>query len=204
MIVDKLYHRSVFYVVGEFVNSEGESSRHPIGTAFCVQQLTAGITAHHYCVTARHVIEGEGGGSDPINLFIRIGVADGFEDIAIRKEDWICHPETDIAVCIAPPRLHEYFSHGVFDRAFAEAGQDVFFIGLFSGAPGEHSVDAIVRFGRVCRERTKIQIPLGASHEIKELDAFLIEAHPWPGASGSPVFRDDNFAAVAQTLRAES
>jgi hypothetical protein len=184
MIIDKLYHRSVFYIVREFVDDKsGETFREPIGTAFCVKQFVDQISVEHYVVTAAHVIRDDEDEVGNKEFFLRINGRSGLEDIPTRSEDWTCHPDTDIAVCLAPAILSEYFAHGIYDVAFGEAGQSVFFIGLFSEVPGKHSVDALVRFGRICRERSLV--PITVSGEIKEVEAFLVESQPWPGASVS-------------------
>jgi hypothetical protein len=159
----------------------------PIGTAFFVCCYAGPNALVHYAVTAAHVIT-----KDPAyaGYFFRVNRRDGgFEDLPFLPEDWICHPDADLAICHAD-FIPKFDTFSIPDREIclsdAAPGQDVFFIGLFVYVPGTRTVDALVRFGKVCYPKTEV---LNSNGEYYK--AFLIEATVIGGASGSPVYLHD-------------
>jgi hypothetical protein len=83
---------SVFVCVDEEVNP-GQWVRIPKATAFLTiikgDPFWAG-----YVVTAAHVIEGAGDRC----IYLRVNTDDGFDDIAIQREEWFIHAHADVSV----------------------------------------------------------------------------------------------------------
>jgi hypothetical protein len=184
MIVDGLYRKNVCYIVAERLDNGVIEA---VGTAFFVYCHAGPNALVHYAVTAAHVIA-----QDPAyaGYFFRVNRRDGgFEDLPLLHEDWICHPTADLAICHADfiPKF-DTFSIPDWEICLSNAdpGQDVFFIGLFVYAPGTRTVDALVRFGKVCYPKTEVLNSNGENYK-----AFLIEGTVIGGASGSPVFLHD-------------
>ncbi|MCA1703536.1 MAG: hypothetical protein LC808_09870, partial [Actinobacteria bacterium] len=68
-------------------------------------------------------------------------------------------------------------------------GDEVFFIGLFSEAPGRKRSQPIVRFGNISlMPREPLLLDLGEGSGRIRADAYLVEARSWGGYSGSPAF----------------
>jgi hypothetical protein len=193
MLVDELYRELVGYIVTE----DPDGSRHPIGTAFFVKvyldpaEFPVSSWAN-YAVTARHVITAH----PDIDLFIRFNAKNAAEyrDHPIRSSDWIIDPGTDLAVAAIrlPVRVEALALNSLATEEYAravECGHDVFMAGLFEPFPGEKRIQPIVRFGKITIPFTQVDLQLDVgSNEVHRVDAHLIEAGPWGGESGSPVF----------------
>jgi hypothetical protein len=82
---------SVFVCVDEEVNP-GQWTRMPNATAF-LTTIKGDPFWIGYVVTAAHVIEGAGNR----RLYLRVNTDDGFDDIAIEREEWFIHDRADVA-----------------------------------------------------------------------------------------------------------
>lgn len=68
-------------------------------------------------------------------------------------------------------------------------GDDVFFVGLFSGYSGQKHDRPIVRFGNISLMHEEMPLRLDPHSEVTTpADAYLVESRSWGGHSGSPVF----------------
>jgi hypothetical protein len=83
---------SVFVCVDEEVNP-GQWARIPKATAF-LTTIKGDPFWTGYVVTAAHVIEGAGDRC----LYLRVNTNDGFDDIAIQREEWFIHDHADVAI----------------------------------------------------------------------------------------------------------
>ncbi len=197
MLVDELYRKSVCYVVAERWDENKECYEVlPEGTAFFVVEhvKTASL---YYAVTARHVVEGIKRDNKYRNMFFRANTLTRKSlDIPIQYQDWVFHKETDVAVCSISfdPSVDTFPLFVGSLGANAVPGHDVFFIGLFSSLPGEQSVNAIVRFGKIAHPLTRVPIA-DVAGDVRYVDAYLVESRSWGGESGSPVFLYDEHYA---------
>lgn len=103
-----------------------------------------------YAVTARHCIN-----SSYSEFYIQQNEA---PDILTRFEDWLFHPETDIAVCrladeLQPPCLKMKMV-GQKNSGQLYCGHEVFLVGLFEQLPGRGKIEPIVRFGHIALPET--------------------------------------------------
>jgi len=148
-----------------------------------------------YAVTCRHVIEWihEKNFKSPAIQLNRAD-RDGIYEHQFKYTDWTMSADSDLAVwCVDLPEGADYWPYPMYDSynrpPRVVAGYDIFSVGLFSRLPGEHSVDALVRSGKVARSLTKVRLVV---NEIKETevdaDAHIVESRSWGGESGSPVF----------------
>lgn len=202
MLVDELYRKNVCYIAAEYrENDSKDYTIVPVGTAFFVRYVL-GSHAFYYAITARHVIQDTHDSSQYRNIFFRVNNPGSrvARDIPVSYEDWVFHADSDVAVC----RANWDASIDVFGLPVgalgtpATPGHDVFFIGLFERLPGEGSVDAIVRFGKVAHPLTKVPISdFSTGRGTKIVDAYLVESRSWGGESGSPVFLHDEHYVVA-------
>ena len=200
MIVDELYRKVACYIVAEQLDEEtGARLLHPIGTAFFIR-VHLGPACFIYAVTARHVIEGYENAFFRVNTFKR-----QYRDVPVQYEDWIFHPEADVAICRVrfEPSIDVYpLDYGL--GVEVQVGQDVFFIGLFSEFPGTERVEALVRFGKVALSKTVVPMRHPVTGEIQQADAYLVEARSWGGESGAPVFvHDEHYRIDVRDLRGD-
>jgi hypothetical protein len=180
---------------------------HPHGTAFIA---ISPIDSHpdlgwQALVTCRHVIEGIG--SDTVT--VRINDEGGHAElIPLPKKNWIPHenPKIDVSVCpVLLPRdqfdiLHVGMDHDLLARGDlrdegVNAGDEVFFSGMFTRRLGDKGNIPIVRCGTIA---ALLQEEIETEYGFHE--AFLIEARSVSGLSGSPVYvyysqRPENLAA---------
>jgi hypothetical protein len=195
VIVDELYRRVACYVVAEM--GDGQAAyMHPAGTAFFIS-VSIGPGVVSYAVTARHVIEDTHRNRDCRKMFLRGNTKAGrYEDVPVEYEDWVFHPETDIAVCRVSWSVINFFEASRMEvlggEDSVEPGQNVFLVGLFGRFPGEDKINALVRFGKVALHKCPIPIKqTGRGDSL--IDAYLIEATTWGGESGAPVFLHDEY-----------
>lgn len=66
-------------------------------------------------------------------------------------------------------------------------GDDVAFVGLFSGSPGSERNLPILRFGNIARMNEEL-VPTDYRGGQATLDAIMVEGHSHGGQSGSPAF----------------
>jgi hypothetical protein len=195
MIIDGLYRKNACYIVGEmWSESEQDWVIREQGTAFFVSVRAGYAASAYYAVTAGHVVA-----RDPKirGIFFRINLlAGGFQDVPSVYEDWALDPDSDVAVCrLTLPPAFEVFAfpmHESYGPFNPQPGHDVFFVGLFQNLPGENSVGAMVRFGKVCLPETTMSIWIDGDTSIST-NAFLIQATIWGGESGSPVYMYDDY-----------
>jgi len=162
----------------------------PIATAFVVSVPSEGIPSarYFYAVTATHVfktpgartviiVNKKGGGVTTLTLFPR----------------WFRHPDKNVDVAVTPIAFDPTAEVSGFDAEdfFDETrnsenvgpGDEVFFPGLFTPAPGIERIIPMVRHGNVAMiPRQQIQTGDGYT------DLYLVEARSIGGLSGSPVF----------------
>lgn len=195
MLVDDFYRNMVGYVVEERWDSDkGALRRDPIGTAFMVGILSRDVVTH-YAVTCKHVIMPS---SDTGQFFLRLNrTGDGlFEDVPAPPDSWIRSETSDVAISIFSPNPTTFKFQACpieqmqrWTQSPPTPGYDVFTLGLFISFPGEQSVQALVRSGRLAREDALVEVTIDRYHETKQMiEAYLIEGNAWPGESGSPVF----------------
>lgn len=167
-----------------------------------------------YLVTAGHVIRD----SKVDTIFVRLNRdkfhleeyqrQGAFEDIPIRKDQWTFHPKegtTDVAVYrLKMPPGHFTAKALPFAtlttkiytaREGIGAGDEVFFVGLFTGHPGSERVEPVIRFGNISLmlpfEKVRVYLTeadrLAREPKTTPIEAYLIEARSSGGVSGSPV-----------------
>jgi hypothetical protein len=197
MLVDEQFRRCVTFLYVDSNQSGGV--RRPVGSVFFVglpalDDPSQGTARLVFAVTARHVIDGSE------ELWLRMRTNDGgYEDVALRRDAWVLHPTSDVAVALMPVTpTHELRWIGtemfatrefVAEHGIGE-GDDVFFSGLFIGHYGKGVPQPIIRFGNVAlmpREPVKVEISK-YPRTLAEVEAYLVEARSWGGQSGSPAF----------------
>jgi len=174
-------------------------------------------TTWRYVVTARHCIEDAPASTIYVraNTLVSAPRLPEYIDIPTEKKDWDVHPTADVAAILLPiqsdlalrpiqlkwfadsdykvrPKGAEYPSDllktskrlGGFD---IQAGDDVFFTGLFVESAGKHRNLPIARFGNISRMPELITLKSKTRGEIQVI-AYLVEGHSRGGHSGSPVF----------------
>jgi len=195
----------VGYIVHEYRDSDSQAaSRLPIGTFFFAEHSIGPGAAGcvQYIVTCRHVIEGFIRDSPPKRMFIRVNSGPhGFaEDFEINVGDWVFVDNVDVAVARwTLPAQRQFWAYPVERRQpfGLFPGQNTFFIGMFAGAPGFVSVQAVVRTGNIARVISEVPLRFKADpEETTPCGVHLVEMHSWGGESGSPVFVfDERFPA---------
>ncbi len=195
MLVDEQFRKCVaFLVVEELDEITGELIKKPRATTFFVSNPRTDETLLTYAITARHVIDK----SRPNPLYIRVNTTSGGVQYLIApQDDWISHPLTDVAVFSVelPSGLDLIsipFSMLASDRHIrgekVGAGDEIFFVGLFSEHYGQEHNLPVVRFGNISlmpSEKLSVRV---AEDMIIQVYGYLVEAMSWPGHSGSPVF----------------
>jgi hypothetical protein len=68
------------------------------------------------------------------------------------------------------------------------SGDEVFFVGLFTGHEGSERVEPIIRFGNISLMLPFEKIDVILNSKLTAIEAYLIEARSMGGFSGSPVF----------------
>ena len=168
-----------------FVFTEDDEEKIPIGTGFWLEKDN-----ESYFVTAKHMIE------DEAEIYIRMNTEKGllFQEVELTKNQPLYHenPAIDIAIIPLKPRKGaKYFMINagmLIDNEFVEKvgvieGDDVFFIGLLPQFFGKLKNTPVVRTGKVALVTDEL-----FEDEDGEALYFYIEAHCFPGNSGSPVF----------------
>jgi hypothetical protein len=163
-----------------------------------------------YLVTAGHVIRNRVSETIYIRVNTRGINTTTFElmphrlDIPTLKNDWEFHPndkETDVAVYHLNIPFQDLFitavpyatliPHHYITQENIGSGDEVFFIGLFTGHEGNEWVEPIIRFGHISLMLPfqKIEVYLKRTDsEPAPIEAYLVEARSHGGVSGSPVF----------------
>jgi hypothetical protein len=170
MLVDASYQHAVGYGIAYGRTAEGADSVSPIGTAFLVREFNdpeefLPQTSTVYVSTARHVIsQALACGHE---LFIRLNIpeVEGYKYFPLAPEEWQLHPATDVAICEFPYQVPvESIPTTSFatdyDVGHLVPGYEVFMAGLFYPVPSEKQIEPLVRFGRLCRPRTRVGVRL--------------------------------------------
>lgn len=168
-----------------------------LGTAFLLAAPGPG-DGFVYLVTAGHLVMKQ------TNLRLRVNlVGGGIEWVPLKDDSW-WEPydiHADVAVTLWPIPLDRSdgfriavipWDHLVDDAFLVEhdigPGDEVAFVGLFQGAPGEDSNLPIVRFGHIARMADELHAQEWPGGLKKSIEAILVEARSWGGHSGSPAF----------------
>ena len=199
MLVDEQFRKCVTFLFVDVIDEATSTpKRIPAATAFFVGVPVNGERAVIYAVTARHVVDA----SRPHGtLYVRINkISGGFEDFQVPQDAWVCHPSTDVAVIRVglPPEQFDFrvipldmlATDDYVIRQRIGAGDDIFFVGLFSEYAGQERNQPIIRFGNISlMPYEQIDVKLDpASDATTLIDAYLVEARSWGGHSGSPAF----------------
>lgn len=158
---------------------EGKQEYNPVGTAFLIDYDNFNIL-----ITCRHIIEG----SDFNRLFLSFNTHDHqihripFTQLSNNVVDWIIdtRPEIDIALIPVPIDFEKWdvrklplSMFATYDELFE--GDELFFLGFPLGIKSlSGGIHPLVRQGIIAFKH--------------ENGPFLIDAHVYPGNSGSPVF----------------
>ena len=199
MLVNEQFRKCVAFLFVDVIDDDTRTTKRiPAATAFFVGVPVNNEGSVTYAVTARHVIDASRPHGE---LYVRINkISGGFRDFKAPQDAWACHPLTDVAVI--PVKL----PRGQFDlrtipfsmlatddyviQQRIGAGDDVFFVGLFSAYTGQERNQPIIRFGNISlMPHEKIAMKLNPGSDTTTLiDAYLVEARSWGGHSGSPAF----------------
>jgi len=199
MQVGEQYRKCVCFLLYENADEEGVLRRYLAGTGFFVAlELDAPHATRVYLVTAKHVVQGARSKGP---MFARINHDDGgYVDLACPYEAWHESDETDVAAAIVDGGIpadwifipKERFATDAFlGEHEVGAGDQVFFVGLFSSFPGMTRNQPILRFGRISLmpdEPVSIRRDVDDPDSRFDVDAYLVESRSWGGDSGSPVF----------------
>lgn len=199
MLVDEQFRKCVSFLYVDSIDEDsGAVKRTPAATAFFVSVPVDNQGSVVYAVTARHVIDA----TRPYgSLYVRINKADsGFQDFEAPQDTWMCHVATDVAairVSLKPTQydlrtipLSMLATDDYVIQQHIGAGDDVFFVGLFSEYAGQERNQPIIRFGNISlmpHEKVSVKFDPG-SDATTLIDAYLVEARSWGGHSGSPAF----------------
>lgn len=191
-----------------FVPDESDQPK-PHGTGFFI-----GVTNEQdpnrvnlYLVTAKHVLTQKKTKSFFNHVWVRMNKKRGGSQrvkiplSGVRAARVYTHedPNVDIAVIPVPPDPNIFdfkyipekliTTREMFEDLKVAEGDEIFFVGLFTGYYGIERNYPIVRFGRVALI-TDEKIPWGQTKDGKStlLNLYLIETQSFGGSSGSPVF----------------
>jgi hypothetical protein len=164
----------------------------PIATTFIVSSSIPNVVGVRvfYAVTAAHALKSL---ADESNLVIVVNKKGGGVCFIPTFFGAFRHPDDTVDVAVIPVKYDPSFDITAFDIEdfFDEAnnpenigpGDEVFFPGLFTPAPGIDRVTPLVRHGNIAMI-PKQQIQTSEGYQ----DIYLIEARSIGGLSGSPVF----------------
>lgn len=131
-------------------------------------------------------------------LYAKVNLrAGGVDYVSVPQDSWCCHSKTDVAA-VSFLLKDEYRFNWVKIEAFVDdlyitsdgvdAGDEVFFIGLFAGYGGDIQAEPIARFGHISLGLRKVPLSLNSVTLPAKKDVYLVETKSWGGESGSPVF----------------
>ncbi|MFC1908949.1 hypothetical protein ACFLXD_03700 [Chloroflexota bacterium] len=156
MLVDNQFLKCVTFLFVDEQNGNGKVRRIPKATTFFVSVPIGNDLAQIYAVTARHVIYGSREYGD---LYIRLKLeSGGYRDEIAPQDKWVCHTQTDIAVIpieipdecdVKVMPLQMLATEKFVSENEVGIGDDVFFVGLFSGYSGHKHDRPIIRFGNI-------------------------------------------------------
>lgn len=199
MLIDEQFRKCVTFLFVDKPDSETQIlKKTPAASAFFVGVPVENAGSVIYATTARHVIDA----SRPYGpLYIRINTLNGgFQDVSTSQDSWVSHPSTDVALIHLAVPTEGFdlraipFSMLATDEYVINkkigAGDDVFFVGLFSEYPGHERNQPIIRFGNISlmpHEKIRVRLDPSGGAPVP-IDAYLVEARSWGGHSGSPAF----------------
>jgi hypothetical protein len=180
-----------------------DGSLAPVGTGFfvAVKHPEKDLLAFYF-VTAKHVLQLEGGRGFRPSLHIRINAKAGKTEMLSTRlifqgpgKNLFLHKDSSVDLAVIPGRpdlaKHEFkvvtddliTTNTEYQSLQIGEGSEVFFAGLFWQFVGEHRNYPIVRFGRVALVTDERIIWNGI-----KTDLYLIESGAYGGNSGAPVF----------------
>src|SRR5579863_6440875 len=190
--VPDLILRSIGFVAE--VNGDDLSTANidPVGTVFLVSIPSSEIPGGRFCyaITARHVLDEATPNTERVIVVNRRGGGVAFLTLL---SEWLGHPDASVDVAALPVKYDASVDVSMFDledlfdesnnRENIGPGDEVFFPGLFTPAPGHERVMPMVRHGNLAMLPNQ-QIQTSEGYQ----DIYLIEARSIGGFSGSPVF----------------
>jgi len=195
-------------VLGHDLSSE---SLDPIATAFIVSVPCENVSANcrfYYAVTAKHVFNGPP--NETVQTVVIVNKRGGGVKPLSLKAGWYISEDETVDVAVSPIGIDPEVDASAFelDSFFDETnnpenmgvGDEVFFPGLFTAAPGIDRIQPLVRHGNLAMlPEQQIQTNDGYA------DLYLIEARSIGGLSGSPVFiRETVVFPMSRTNEAKS
>lgn len=174
-----------------FILSREVNGTYHRGTVFFVRVPIAN-TAYQFdwWVTAAHVINLIKAQSVDGKVWVRLNLDDGTSAaVPTDISDWKLHPTEDVAVLsrsLGGPFDHLFYPipYSHTRPADLSLGDEVLFVGLFSGHPGNVRNVPIVRVGNIAAmpgEPIKLK-------DWGDMVAYLVEVRSIGGLSGAPVF----------------
>jgi len=208
LINDNFLKTVAFITVEKPDNISGQIIKKPCATVFFVGVPVNNEVPQIYAVTAKHVI-------DNIHvktpIHIRVNNLDGSMDyLEANKSDWAISYKTDIAVISFKKKgrhnlreipFNMLATNEIIIREKTGIGDEIFFVGLFSGHYGQEHNLPVVRFGHISlmpSENLSVRV---AEDLTIRVNGYLAEAMSWPGHSGSPVFIYYPYDRVPGTAR---
>jgi hypothetical protein len=193
---------SVIYLYPDLDDAQCGSEIGGSGFLLAVPSDAGKEVAHVYVITCCHVILG---GATVVRTNLK-DKSSGYERtfcMNFSKDDWVTHPEHDLAVCPLPydAEIHRYDASFIdpsfvltldqFREMNVGPGDDLLYIGRFMGHAGKFQNMPSVRFGNISMnpsEDEPLEYEEPGTHKQKRQAAFLVEARSRSGYSGSPVF----------------
>lgn len=215
MLVKLGFQKSVVFLCEDRFNDDTMTVRRtPVASGFLVglegEQEDDGWV---YLVTARHIVE-DGGAQE---LIVRMNRKDqGYEDFPTERDSWFISHDDDVAALPFLPSqtlideldfavissglfiADDYRFHGnlspinppmsIEGGAPVQAGDEVYFVGLFAQHSGSRRNLPIVRYGRISRMPEEfLTLPRFRGEGTFDAAAYLVECTSWKGNSGAPV-----------------
>jgi hypothetical protein len=155
---------------------------------------------HCYAVTNRHVIA-HGFPAVRVNFRHDSSLATLTHCFPFLPQDWVIHPEHDLAVC---PMPHDFdpnafnvallgidylMSRDFFQSKGIAPGDNLFYVGRFMEHAGRYENMPSVRFGNISMLPNELEpVEYEEEHGRQKQIGYLVEARSRSGYSGSPVF----------------
>lgn len=167
------------------------------GTGFFVGVLESNpgprglLGRHHiYCVTNRHVIDGDA-------TIIRMNSNSGATVVyPTEQSDWVFHPDgDDVAVCYIPEEVTvdaqvsfipeiRFLTREIIKEEDLGPGSEVFIAGRFIAHDGQQQNMPAIRFGHI----SMMPAPVYNAERGLKQESFALDAFSTRGLSGAPAF----------------